>query len=84
MSLRPQIVNPVPSETARVAKAAFPKGNLYTTMRDEMGTLYTDKDFEALFSTTGQPAACPWRLALTCVMQFMAGLSDRQAAEALA
>lgn len=48
-----------------------------------MGTLYTDKDFEVLFSTTGQPAARPWRLALTCVMQFMAGLSDRQAAEAV-
>ena len=63
MSLHHQLINPVPEETQRVALAAFPKGNLYITMRDELGTLYSDWDFEALFSTEGQPACCPWRLA---------------------
>ena len=29
MSLRPQTVAPVPEETVRIARAAFPKGNLY-------------------------------------------------------
>jgi hypothetical protein len=29
MSLRPQVVYLVPEETARVARAAFPKGNVY-------------------------------------------------------
>lgn len=76
-------IGSIPEETARVARAAFPKGNLYMTMRNEMGTLYHDTDFEALFPTHGQPAFSPWRLALTCVMQFIAGLSDRQAAEAV-
>jgi hypothetical protein len=28
MSLRPQSLEPVPEDTARVARAAFPKGNL--------------------------------------------------------
>ncbi|MGB3206883.1 MAG: transposase [Crinalium sp.] len=83
MSLHHQLINPVPEETQRVALAAFPKGNLYITMRDELGTLYSDWDFEALFSTEGQPACCPWRLALTCIMQYMENLSDRQAAEAV-
>jgi hypothetical protein len=32
-----------------------------------------------LFPTDGQPAICPWRLALICVMQFIEGLSDGQA-----
>ena len=77
--LQQKSVSPVPEETARVARAAFPKGNLYMTMRSEIGTLYSDQDFEALFPTHGQPAQCPWRLALICVMQFMEELSDRQA-----
>jgi transposase len=66
-------------ETARVALAAFPKGNLYITMRDEMGTLYSDQDFQALLPMYGQPAECPWRLALACVMQYIEELSDRLA-----
>lgn len=34
MSLNPCSIEPVPEETARVARAAFPKGNRYMTMRD--------------------------------------------------
>jgi len=71
----------VPTETARVAQAAFPKGNLDMTLRDELGTLYTDENFADLFPTHGQPATCPWRLALICVLQCAEHLSDRQAAE---
>lgn len=65
--IQPQAIDPIPSETVRVARAAFPKGNLYMTMRDEIGTLYNDQDFEALFPKLGQPAFSPWRLALVCV-----------------
>ena len=83
MSLRRHPISAVPAETARVAQAVFPKGNLYMTLRDELGTLYTDEDFADLFPTHGQPAACPWRLALICVLQFVEHLSDRQAAEAV-
>lgn len=70
--LQAQPIGSIPEETARVARAAFPKGNLYMTMRNEMGTLYDDTDFEDLFPTHGQPAFSPWRLALICVMQFIA------------
>ena len=35
MSLRPQAIDVVPDETARVARAAFPKGNAYLRMHDE-------------------------------------------------
>jgi transposase len=52
-------------------------------MRDELGTLYEDHVFAHLFPALGQPAASPWRLALTTVMQFAEGLSDRQAADAV-
>ncbi len=83
MSMHPQAIGPIPEETVRVARAAFPRGNPYLTMRDQLGTLYDDQDFAALFSKRGRPAEAPWQLALVCVFQFMEGLSDRQAAEAV-
>ena len=83
MSLRSELVPPIPEETVRVAEAVFPKGNIYMRMRDELGTFYQDEQFVSLFSLRGQPAESPWRLALICVMQFVENLSDRQAAEAV-
>ena len=83
MSFRSEPIPDVPEETVRIARAAFPKGNLYLKMRDELGTFYKDAEFVDLFPTRGQPAYSPWRLALVTVMQFIEGLSDRQAAEAV-
>lgn len=83
MSLTPSIIEPVPNQTVLVARAAFPKGNLYLSMRDELGTLFDDTDFAELFSRLGFPAVTPWRLALITIMQFLENLSDRQAAEAV-
>jgi len=64
MSLKPSLIEAVPSETVRIARAAFPKGNLYLSMRDELGVLFEDADFAKLFPRRGQPAFPPWRLAL--------------------
>ena len=83
MSLKPTPIEPVPEQTVRIARAAFPKGNSYLTLRDELGTLYRDEDFAALFSKRGQPALPPWRLALVTILQFHENLSDRQAAQAV-
>jgi transposase len=52
-------------------------------IRDELANIYTDQDFADLFPTRGQPAACPWRLAVVTVLQFLEGLTDRQAADAV-
>jgi transposase len=83
MSLRPEAIRPVPDETVRVARAAFPRGNVYMQLRDVLGVVYDDASFAPLFATRGRPAEAPWRLALVTVMQFAEGLSDRQAAEAV-
>ena len=56
MSLRPTPVGEIPTETARVAKAAFPKGTLVTRLRDEFAVLFEDADFRALYPRQGQPA----------------------------
>src|SRR5215204_6263752 len=83
MSMQPQPIGPVPQDTARVARAAFPKGNVYMEMRNVLGSIYDDEDFLELFEIRGRPAIAPWRLALVTLMQFSEGLSDRQAAEAV-
>lgn len=83
MSLQPREMAPVPEETQRVARAAFPKDNGSVRRRDEIGTIFDDPLFAPWFPTRGRPAESPWRLALITVMQFVEGLSDRQAAEAV-
>jgi transposase len=70
MSLPRDSLQPVPADTARIARAAFPAGNVYMRMRDEMGTLYDDEMFTAVYSSEGHPALHPWQLALVSVMQF--------------
>jgi transposase len=83
MSLKPQTIGPVPAETARIARAAYPKGNISLKMRETLGSIYRDEDFADLSPKDGQPAIAPWRLALVSVMQFVENLSDRQAADAV-
>ncbi len=83
MSLNPQTTYPIPEDTQRTARAAFPKGNLYMRMRDELGEIYSDAAFAELFPSRGQRAESPGRLAWVTVMQYSEGLSDRQAAEAV-
>ena len=56
MSLQPMEIVLVPNETARVARAAFPKGNIWLSLRDELGTIYCDGMFADLYPRRGQPA----------------------------
>jgi transposase len=83
MSLHRQPIGEIPAETARVARAAFPKGSVVMRLRDEFNALYQDEDFRRFYPTRGQPALVPWRLALITVFQFLEHLSDRQAADAV-
>src|SRR5437016_11200055 len=84
MSLRPEPLPPIPDVTAAAVRAAFPKGNLYVDLRTEFGMLYTDQLFADLYPPEGRPVeVAPWRLALVMVMQYIEGLTDRQAADAV-
>jgi transposase len=76
-------VSPIPADTARVATAAIPTGNVYLRLRSSLGAIFHDEQFAQLFPTRGQPAASPWRLALITIMQFAEDLSDRDAADAV-
>jgi len=83
MTLHSQREFSIPEETSRVTRAAYPKGNLYMKMRDALGTMYDDESFAHLFPQNGRPVEAPWRLAFITVVQFIEGLPDRQAADAV-
>ena len=80
---RSQEYHEIPEETARIARAAFPKGSPYMRFRDELGPIYTSPQFASLYSDLGQPAEDPAQLALVSIMQFAEGLTDRQATDAV-
>lgn len=84
MVLHSQSFKSIPTLTREIAQQVFPQGNVYMNLRDELGVIYQDADFSELYSSEGQPALHPGNLALVCVMQYMADLSDRSAAEAVA
>ena len=42
MSLKLTPIQPVPDETNRVARAAFPTGDPYLTLRDRLRTIFAD------------------------------------------
>jgi transposase len=83
MSLKSTDARYVPAETARVAKAAFPKGSLAIMLRDELEGLYADELFADVYPNRGKPAEAPWRLALVTILQFAEDYSDREAADAV-
>ena len=81
--LKPNVECGIPEETIKVAKAAFPLGNMYLSLRDTLRPIYEAELFQDLYPSLGQPAVSPGRLALVTVMQYVEDLSDRQAAEAM-
>ncbi|PDV99892.1 IS1182 family transposase [Candidatus Chloroploca asiatica] len=73
----------VPAATATAAERAFPKGNLYLTIAQTLGPIFTNPDFADLSVHRGRPAEAPARLALVLVFQHLERLSDADAAEAV-
>lgn len=83
MSLEPWSDGGVPELTARVVRAAFPKGTLAIRIREVLGLVFDDAAFVEAFPGRGRPAISPGALALVSVLQYAEGLSDRQAADAV-
>ncbi|MER7468719.1 transposase, partial [Streptomyces sp. NPDC097981] len=52
-------------------------------VRDRLDGLWRDEDFADWYPRDGRPGLSPAQPATVCVLQFVLGLSDRQAAEAV-
>jgi len=59
VSLRGVELAEIPEETVRVERAVFPKRCLAMRVRDVLGPVFADADFEALFPVRGRPAVSP-------------------------
>ena len=81
--LKPESGYQISEETVKIVKAAFPNGNIYLTLRDNLSPIFADDNFKDLYPALGQPAESPGRLALITIMQYLEDLPDRQAAEAV-
>src|SRR2546421_59840 len=66
MSLRYEPIGPVPEGTARVARAAFPRGTTWMRLRDELGVLYEDANFRPLFAVSGRTPRMYWPQSERC------------------
>lgn len=60
MSLKALPIPPVPEETAYVARAVFPRGNVLMQLRDTLGTIYADE-------AKARPVSYPWPTRFSCV-----------------
>jgi hypothetical protein len=63
MTLNPQNAFSIPTETARLAHAAYTKGNFSKKMRDALGTMYQDELSASLFPHNERLVEAQWRLA---------------------
>jgi len=83
VSVQPRPWPPVPQMTARAAWSAARRGAypLAMRIRDELGEVFPDAEFEAGFGDRGAPGWSPGRLALITVLQMAENLTDRAAAE---
>ncbi len=83
MSLRPRSGEQVPSLTAQIARASNPCGTTAMWVRDRLDGLWRDEDFAGWYPRDGRPGISPAQLATVSGLQFLLGLSDRQAAKAI-
>jgi transposase len=83
MSIRPRLGVEVPELTAQVARASNPAGTTAMWVRDRLDGLWDDEDFAGWYPRDGRPGISPAQLATVSVLQFLLGLPDRDAAEAV-
>jgi len=80
---RPKAEMCVPAETKPVAEAVFRGRNRYIAAFDRMPQLFSDEQFDELYSRRGQPGFSPALLSIVTILQFCEGLSDRDAVDAV-
>ncbi|WP_203232605.1 hypothetical protein [Streptomyces sp. 769] len=83
MSVRPRSGEQVPSLIGQIARASNAKGTPAMWVRDPLDGLWHDEDFAGWYPREGRPGLSPAEPATIRVLQFLLGLSDRQAVEAV-
>lgn len=79
--LQPQQRTENPKMNRVVARTASANGRVFLTLRDELGPVFEDERIPLLYPGTGRPTESPARLALVTTVQFLANLTDQDAAD---
>lgn len=85
MSMRPQPWPEPSPDIAAAVRAMYSQHRvpLPVAIRDQLGEVFADGQFDAAFAARGKPGWSPGRLALVTVLQMAENLTDRQAADAV-
>ncbi len=83
MSLKPQPPRPMPEDLARLGLRLLSSDSPYLLVGEKLYEQYDEADYVDLYHTEGKPGLSPVDLALITAFQYLEGLSDRQAAEAV-
>ncbi len=83
MPNRSDWLSPLPRDTARAAEAVFGQGNIYLILGDQVDQLLAGIDLARLHSIPQQPESALAVLTLMTVFQYVEGLPDRRAVEAV-
>ena len=76
-------IRPVPEETARVARAANPRGNPYMAFRDELDRGFKNDELVDILRPLDQASPSSLQLSLVTILQLRKNLTAYQAAEAV-
>lgn len=77
------VIPPIPRETARVAKAVFGHSNFYIQVGEHLEAILEDIQLASLSEAVRDPMAGGATLPLISFFQFVEGLTDAQAADAV-
>jgi transposase len=73
----------MPEETGRIGKMLLKENDSYRLIGGQLFEKWEEEGFVDLYSYEGKPGYSPVILAFVSVFQFMEGLADQQAAQAL-
>jgi transposase len=83
MSFKPEPPRPMPEELARLGPRLLRPDSPYRLIGDQLYEQYDEADYVDLYHPEGKPAVSPVLLSFVTAFQYMEGLSDRAAAEAV-
>ncbi|MFB6895619.1 hypothetical protein [Streptomyces hydrogenans] len=83
MPIRARSGEQVPPLTAQITRASNLGGTTEMRAGDRRYGLWRDEEFAVRHPRDGRPGLSAAQLATVCVLHFVLGLSDRQAAEAV-
>lgn len=83
MSFKPRAPRPMPDDLARLGPKLLRCDSPYRLVGEQLYEQYDEADYVDLYHPEGKPAVSPVLLSFVTAFQYMEGLGDRAAAEAV-